>query len=323
MPDRGRHHQRSDVSAEYRSRDYSHRGQHSLYDNQRHSQNPGGLEERFSSDRRTKENRKRDVASPPFHKGSAAYIAHERPSTLPRETSVYNHEVYQQQQREALYNLRYILTSRGICQLMEISVNLLFIICAGVPYSNNGGYRDLASLGGIYAYYFGGASAFTGADADRVKELDRLFHQLKRPPYVFAMACGGILMMYACVMFALGVFRVSYRWPIALLVEAVVNFLIGLGYIAGLVFYFIKIQETYQNPICQEREQMYKSKGHKGFECSFNVSVNVWLTSGQTPDALSVSWTSEPESHVFGISDTEGGIIDFLLQDGSEARPWN
>lgn len=158
----------------------------------------------------------------------------------------------------------------GICQLMEISVNLLIIICAAVPYSNKGGYRDLASLGGIYAYYFGGASAFTGADADRVKELDRLFHQLKQPPYVFSMACGGILMIYAGVMFALGVFRVSYRWPIALLVEAVVNFLIGLGYIAGLVFYFIKIQETYQNPICQEREQMYKSKGHKGFDCIFN-----------------------------------------------------
>uniref|UniRef100_A0A3P9QK35 MARVEL domain containing 3 n=1 Tax=Poecilia reticulata TaxID=8081 RepID=A0A3P9QK35_POERE len=266
MPDRGRHHQRSDVSAEYKSRDYSHRGQHSLHDTQRRSQKPGGVEERFSSDRRTKENRKRDVTR--GHKGSAAYIAHERPSTL--ETSVYNHEVYQQQHREAMYNLRYTLTSRGICQLMEISVNLLIIICAGVPYSNNGGYRDLASLGGIYAYYFGGASAFTGADADRVKELDRLFHQLKRPPYVFTMACGGILMTYACVMFGLGVFRVSHRWPIVLLVEAVVNFLIGLGYIAGLAFYFIKIQETYQNPICQEREQMYKSKGHKGFECSFN-----------------------------------------------------
>ncbi|KAM7406135.1 hypothetical protein PAMP_000533 [Pampus punctatissimus] len=153
---------------------------------------------------------------------------------------------------------------------MEIFVNLLIIICAGVPYSNNGGYRDLASLGGIYYYHFGGANAFTGADADRVKELDQLFHQLKRPPYVFTMACGGVLLIYACAMFALGIFRVPFRWPPVLLGEALLNLLIGLGYIPALAFYFIKQQETYNNPICTEREKLYKSKGHKGFECQFN-----------------------------------------------------
>lgn len=158
----------------------------------------------------------------------------------------------------------------GLCQLMELFVNLLIVICAGVPYSNNGGYRDLASLGGIYYYHFGGAGAFTGADADRVKELDQLFHQLKRPPYIFTMACGGVLMIYACAMLALGIFRVPYRWPPVLLGEALLNLLIGLGYIPALAFYFIKLQETYNDPICKEREQMYKSKGHKGFECQFH-----------------------------------------------------
>lgn len=153
---------------------------------------------------------------------------------------------------------------------MEIFLNLLLIICAGVPYSNSGGYRDLASLGGVYAYHFGGANAFTGADAERVKELDRLFHQLKKPPYVFTMACAGCVMVYASVMLCLGVFRVPYRLPPVLLVEALLNFLIGLGYVPALAFYFIKLQETYNNAICKEREQMYKSKGHKGFECQFH-----------------------------------------------------
>uniref|UniRef100_A0A3B3ZS09 MARVEL domain-containing protein n=1 Tax=Periophthalmus magnuspinnatus TaxID=409849 RepID=A0A3B3ZS09_9GOBI len=174
------------------------------------------------------------------------------------------------ERRSALFNLRYIPTSRGLCQLMEIFVNLLIIICAGVPYGNNGGYRDLASLGGVYYYHFGGANAFTGADADRVKTLDRLFHQLKRPPYIFAMACAGCIMIYASVMLCLGIFRVPYRWPPVLLGEALLNFLIGLGYIPALAFYFIKLQETYSNAICKEREQMYKSKGHNGFECQFH-----------------------------------------------------
>lgn len=118
---------------------------------------------------------------------------------------------------------------------MEVFVNLLVVICSGVSYSNSGGYRDLASLGGLYQYYYGGAQAFTGAD--RVKELDKLFHQLKLPPYIFSMACGGALMVYACIILALRVLRVPYRLPPVLLGEALVSFLIGLGYIPALLLH--------------------------------------------------------------------------------------
>eukprot|EP00064_Thunnus_orientalis_P000694 superscaffoldBa00000038_g695 len=276
MPERGRHHQRSDEYAEYKSRDrdYSHNADHSMYDSRDRNQKPIDMDERGSAgDRRAKERRQRDMTTA-SHEGPPAYRGHDHqgPSRLSREMSVYHseEEYNERQHKQALYNLRYILTGRGLCQLMEVFVNLLIIICAGVPYSNNGGYRDLASLGGIYYYHFGGANAFTGADAERVKELDLLFHQLKRPPYVFTMACGGVLMIYACAMLALGIFRVPFRWPPVLLGEALLNFLIGLGYIPALAFYFIKLQETYNNPICQEREKLYKSKGHKGFECQFH-----------------------------------------------------
>ncbi|XP_060894474.1 MARVEL domain-containing protein 3 [Labrus mixtus] len=274
MPERGRHHQRRD-EYESRERDYPYKGDHHTSNSRGPDQNPRAADKRGSSgDRRAKQNnRQRDVTSA-SHNEPPAYRNpdHERPSGLSRETSFYYSEAeyYEQHQRPALYNFRYILTSRGLCQVMELFMNLLLVICAGVPYSNNGGYRDLASLGGIYYYHFGGANAFTGADADRVKELDRLFHELKRPPYIFTMACGGVLMIYACAMLALGVFRVPYRWPPVLLGEALLNLLIGLGYIPALAFYFIKLQETYDSPICKEREQMYKSKGHKGFECQFH-----------------------------------------------------
>ncbi|XP_070708639.1 MARVEL domain-containing protein 3 [Pempheris klunzingeri] len=276
MPERGRHQERSDGYAEHKSRDkdFSHYGDHASYDSRGRNKKPGDVEERGSAgDRRAKQNRQRDMTTA-SHREPPAYRDHdhEGPSRLSHETSVYQSEgeYYERQHRQALYNLRYILTSRGLCQLMELFVNLLIVICAGVPYSNKGGYRDLASLGGLYHYHFGGAGAFTGADADRVKELDQLFHQLSRPPYAFTMACGGVLMIYACAMLALGIFRVPYRWPPVLLGEALVNFLIGLGYIAALAFYFIKLQETYNSSICQEREQMYKSKGHKGFECQYH-----------------------------------------------------
>lgn len=84
------------------------------------------------------------------------------------------------------------------------------------------------------------------------------------------MACGGALMFFACVLLALGVFRMPYRFPPLLLGEALLDMLIGLGFIPAVAFYFIKLQEIYNNSICKDREAMYSSKGHRGFECNFN-----------------------------------------------------
>lgn len=275
MPERGRHDQRYDAYAEHKSKDryYPPNADHSMNEGHGHNRRPRDMEVRESAgDRRTRENRQRDVTTASHRQAPPhRHLDHEGHPRQSNDASVYNSEwEHYKQPRSALYNLRYILTARGLCQLMELFVNLLIVICAGVPYSNNGGYRDLASLGGIYYYHFGGAGAFEGADAERVKRLDREFHQLKRPPYVFTMAGGGVLMIYACVMLGLGIFRIPYRFPPVLLVEALLNFLIGLGYIPALAFYLIKVKETYDNPICKEREQMYKSKGHKGFECQYN-----------------------------------------------------
>uniref|UniRef100_A0A8D3CVE3 MARVEL domain containing 3 n=1 Tax=Scophthalmus maximus TaxID=52904 RepID=A0A8D3CVE3_SCOMX len=238
MPERARHHHRSDAYAEYsRERDSAYYGDPSPYDDRGRNQKPRDVGERGpAGDRRAKHDRHRDLTT-------------DNDKSTHRNMAFFLEKIDTSFQLNIHIAVVFIPCLPGLCQLMELFVNLLLVICAGVPYSNNGGYRDLASLGGVYYYHFGGANAFTGADADRVKELDRLFHQLKRPPYVFTMACGGLLMTYACVMLALGIFRVPYRWPPVLLGE---------------------LQETYNNPICDEREQMYKSKGHKGFDCQLH-----------------------------------------------------
>ncbi|CAL8244892.1 unnamed protein product [Lota lota] len=262
MAERGRYPE-NDVYADRRKRDASHNTAKSAFDNQ-------GVTKDRDRNRRdlhgSGDDRRGRTEQPPANRDGRG----EGASRASQETPVFPFEEESVEHRQALYNLKYILSSRGLIQLLEIFVNLLLVICAGVPYSNSGGYRDLASLGGLYQYYYGGANAFSGADADRVKELDQLFHKLKRPPYIFTMACAGALMAYACSMFALGIFRMFYRCPPLLLGEALVNCLIGLGYIPALAFYFIKLKETYDNPICKEREQMYADKGHEGFKCQYN-----------------------------------------------------
>ncbi|KAK1798894.1 hypothetical protein P4O66_006679, partial [Electrophorus voltai] len=157
-----------------------------------------------------------------------------------------------------------------ICQVIEFFLNMLIIICAGVPYSNTGRYRDIANLGGIYYYYYGGAQAFTAQEAAQVQQLDDRFYQLKIPPYIFTMAAGGALMAYALAVLALGVFRVPFRRPPVLLVESVLDGLISLGYVPAVAFYFIKLKEIYNNQICKDREAMYKSKGLQASECTFS-----------------------------------------------------
>ncbi|XP_051527736.1 MARVEL domain-containing protein 3 [Myxocyprinus asiaticus] len=258
MPESNQHHhtRNKDYSSQQR-RDGEREGEH------RH-------ERRYKEDKRTPDREDRPWSHRDKHRESTMYedtYNHRRgvPSTV---TSYYDDG--EPQHIGALYNLRYITTSRGICQAMEFALNLLIVICAGVPYSNTGRYQDIASLGGLYQYYYGGANAFTGAEAQKVQQLDDQFYQLKLPPYIFSMACGGALMVYAGAMLALGVFRVPYRFPPLLLAEALLDVLIGIGYIPAVAFYFIKLQEIYNNPICKEREVLYTNKGHRGFECNLN-----------------------------------------------------
>lgn len=231
---------------------------------------------RYREDRRTPDGHYRDkqrytdpqrdprvYEDPRYHSQAVKIFYTENSSSFYEDSQTYHRE-------EALYNLGYLTTSRGICQGLEFTLSLLIIICAGVNYNNTGRYRDIASLGGLYQYYYGGANAFTGAEAQKVQQLDDQFYQLKLPPYIFSMACGGALMFFACVLLALGVFRMPYRFPPLLLGEALLDMLIGLGFIPAVAFYFIKLQEIYNNSICKDREAMYSSKGHRGFECNFN-----------------------------------------------------
>lgn len=263
-----------DVYDDRRKRDASYDTANSSFDHREipkdRDRNRRGVPDPGADRRDRQQDRRQDRDMDDEHPSAYRDGRPEEPSRGSQETPVVPFTEDYGDRRQALYNLRYIMSSRGLCQLLEVFVNLLIVICAGVPHSNNGGYRDLASLGGLYAYHFGGANAFSGAAAVRVKELDQLFHQLKRPPYVFTMACGGALMAYACAMLLLGIFRMFYRCPPLLLGEALVNGLIGLGYIPALAFYFIKLQQTYDSPICKEREQMYVDKGHQGFRCQYN-----------------------------------------------------
>ncbi|XP_072374195.1 MARVEL domain-containing protein 3 isoform X1 [Scyliorhinus torazame] len=169
------------------------------------------------------------------------------------------------------YSCRYLCTNRGLCQLVEVILNLLILICGAISYSGTGGYTDLSSLGSLYYYTFGSAySGFQGAEAEKVNELDVTFYQLKLPTVVAVMAYSGALMSFACLMLVLGLARIPYRFPLLLIIECVLDVAIGLAYIPAVYFYFHYLIKSYNSEVCKEREGMYKSKGYEGFNCSLH-----------------------------------------------------
>uniref|UniRef100_F7FQM5 MARVEL domain containing 3 n=1 Tax=Monodelphis domestica TaxID=13616 RepID=F7FQM5_MONDO len=169
------------------------------------------------------------------------------------------------------HKCRYLCTGRACCQLLEVLINLLILACSSVSYTSTGGYTGITSLGGIYYYQYGGAfNGFDGPDGEKAQRLDVQFYQLKLPTVTAAMAYGGGLMAYACLLILLGVLRVPCYCPLWLVVEAILDVLIAGSYIPALYFYFHHLSAAYSSAVCKERETLYQSKGYSGFTCSFH-----------------------------------------------------
>ncbi|XP_038384670.1 MARVEL domain-containing protein 3 isoform X3 [Canis lupus familiaris] len=181
---------------------------------------------------------------------------------------------YYQSEAEGLlecHKCRYLCTGRACCQMLEALLNLLVLACSSVSYGSTGGYTGLPSLGGIYYYQFGGAySGFDGAAGERAQQLDVQFYQLKLPTVTTAMACGGALMAFCCLLVLLGVLRVPWHCPPWLVAEGLLDVLIAAAHVPALYFYFQRLSAAYASPVCKEREALYQSKGYSGFSCSLH-----------------------------------------------------
>ncbi|XP_053808525.1 MARVEL domain-containing protein 3 isoform X2 [Vidua macroura] len=98
----------------------------------------------------------------------------------------------------------YLHTGRAWCQMVEVLLAALILVCSSVSCGSAGGYTGLPALGGIYYYQYGGAySGFSGADGERAQQLDQRFYLLKLPIARAAMVVGGCLLVFPCVLILL------------------------------------------------------------------------------------------------------------------------
>ncbi|XP_027540952.1 MARVEL domain-containing protein 3 [Neopelma chrysocephalum] len=166
---------------------------------------------------------------------------------------------------------RYLRTGRACCQMVEVLLAVLVLVCSSVSGGSVGGYTGLPALGGIYYYHYGGAySGFSGADGERAQQLDQRFYLLKLPIARAAMAVGGCLLVFPCILILVGVLQVPWHFPAWLLIECALDIAIAVGTVPALYYFFHSMVGVYNSSVCKEREQLYQSKGYQGFSCSLH-----------------------------------------------------
>ncbi|XP_041256310.1 MARVEL domain-containing protein 3 isoform X3 [Onychostruthus taczanowskii] len=122
----------------------------------------------------------------------------------------------------------YLRTGRACCQMVEVLLAALILVCSSVSCGSAGGYTGLPALGGIYYYHYGGAySGFSGADGERAQQLDQRFYLLKLPIARAAMVVAGCLLVFPCVLILVGVLQVPWHFPPWLLIECILKTFIG------------------------------------------------------------------------------------------------
>ncbi|NXD60475.1 MALD3 protein, partial [Corvus moneduloides] len=165
----------------------------------------------------------------------------------------------------------YLRTGRACCQMMEVLLAALILVCSSVSGGSTGGYTGLPAMGGIYYYQYGGAySGFSGAEGERAQQLDQRFYLLKLPIARAAMAVGGCLLVFPCVLILVGVLRLPWHFPAWLLIECTLYIVIAVGTGPALYYFFHSLLSVYNSSVCKEREQLYQSKGYQGFWCSLH-----------------------------------------------------
>ncbi|XP_063018128.1 MARVEL domain-containing protein 3-like isoform X2 [Melospiza melodia melodia] len=244
----------------------SHAG--SRYQDKQHRHHENHRSDRYKEDRRARKpyphnardirggqhSRTSPVCSDPYSKTSGA--AHEYFGPPP--------EFYPPKESFSMKCSK-VCTTRGILKFVEITVNLLVLICVGASQASVAGFT---SLGGFGSFNLNSAySPFEGTELREVRELDTQFTQM-RAPCVY----GGVAFSLTAATLTL-VFLVVGAKPIhqlrtgLLLGECAFSLLAGLAYVAAVGLYLHFVRQVNATEVCRRRERLYARRGYTSMNC--------------------------------------------------------
>ncbi|NXG59049.1 MALD3 protein, partial [Hemiprocne comata] len=160
-----------------------------------------------------------------------------------------------------------VCTTRGILKFVEITVNLLVLICVGAAQASVAGFTSLGGLGTGSFSLNSAYSPFEGTELQEARELDMQFTQM-RAPCVY----GGVAFSLTAAALTL-VFLVVGAKPIQqlrmglLAGECAFNLLAGAAYVVAVGLYLHFVSQVNSTEVCKRRERLYARRGYTSMNC--------------------------------------------------------
>ncbi|NWV54268.1 MALD3 protein, partial [Daphoenositta chrysoptera] len=159
-----------------------------------------------------------------------------------------------------------VCTTRGILKFVEITVNLLVLICVGASQASVAGFT---SLGGFGSFNLNSAySPFEGTELREVRELDMHFTQMRAPCVYGGVAFSLTMAALTLVFLVVGAKPIQQLRPGLLAGECAFSLLAGMAYLAAVGLYLHLVGQVNATEVCRRRERLYARRGYTSMSCA-------------------------------------------------------
>nr|XP_009926207.1 PREDICTED: MARVEL domain-containing protein 3-like [Haliaeetus albicilla] len=161
-------------------------------------------------------------------------------------------------------------TMQGILKFVEITVNLLVLICVGAAQAPKASVAGFTSLGGFGTGSFSLNSAyspFEGTELQEVRELDMQFTQMRAPCVYGGVAFSLTAAVLTLVFLVVGAKPIQQLRTGLLVGECAFNLLAGVAYVAAVGLYLHFVSQVNSTEVCKRRERLYARRGYTSMNC--------------------------------------------------------
>ncbi|XP_033010457.1 MARVEL domain-containing protein 3-like, partial [Lacerta agilis] len=159
-----------------------------------------------------------------------------------------------------------LCSRRGILQFVEITLNILVLVCIGAAQASISGFT---SMGGLGSFNINSAySPFEGVELQEVRDLDMQFNQM-RAPCVYGGVAFSLTLLCLTILFLVAGGKPIHRLSVRFLVtECVFDVLACLAYIVAVGLYLHFVLQVNATEVCKKRERLYARRGYTSMNCS-------------------------------------------------------
>ncbi|XP_059710031.1 MARVEL domain-containing protein 3-like [Haemorhous mexicanus] len=158
-----------------------------------------------------------------------------------------------------------VCTTRGILKFVEITANLLVLICVGASQASVAGFT---SLGGFGSFNLNSAySPFEGTELQEVRDLDMQFTQMRAPCVYGGVAFSLTAATLTLVFLVVGAKPIQQLRTGLLVGECAFSLLAGLAYLAAVGLYLHFVRQVNATEVCRRRERLYARRGYTSMNC--------------------------------------------------------